>query len=277
MKSTKLIAAQAGRPAYLGESLDRLVDLEPSVDEQSGLSFFSTAERAVDPIALRALVSDQLAREPSVELILGAEARAIEQDKDGPLVEVVQSETSTRLLSRVVIDCRWEHQGSGIEGYAPRHRNVRVKAAVRFHADAPVLTATLVAGPFGDIVQHRNYAYLSWYPDARLHHEFTTAPSAAAIAALDRVGDTEVIDAQLRASGQFGWLPPSVRVIDGVGGFILGDGAHDIDHRASSLHDRDASGLDRYGDVLVPRSFKYSSAPAAARRAGQAARALVGR
>lgn len=268
---------EAGRPRYLGESLDRLVDLAVSVDELSGLPCFSTAERAVDPVALRTLVHDRLAVEPGVEQLLTTSATRITPGSVGAVVELESAQSRWALHARVVIDCRWEHQGAGVPGRTPVHRNVRVKAAVKLHAAQPVPTATLVAGPFGDLVQHRDYAYISWYPDARLHHEFSAAPSSAADAALARVDSAPVIESQLRSLRRFGWLQGDVQVIEGVGGYILGEGAIDISSLDSSLHDRLAAGLDRYGDVLVPRSWKFSSAPTAAAHAASAAATIAGR
>lgn len=279
----------AGSPAYLGEQLEALVDLEPSIDEQSGLPFFTTAERAVEPIALRSLVRAQLDDEPSITLALGTTARRITQGPRGPIVELDGHGNgdgdghgdgdggSVSQSTRLVIDCRWEQQGVGVEGRAASPRNVRVKAAVRARSAVAVPTSTLVAGPFGDLVQHRDHVYLSWYPDARLHHEFAAAPSDAAAASLSRVDDPMIIEAQVNALRRYGWLQHDLEIIEGVGGFILGEGQHDIAHRESGLHDRHGSGLDRYGDVLVPRSFKFSSAPAAARRAGRAAQQLLDR
>lgn len=261
-----------GRPAYLGEYVERLVESATVVDEQSGLPCFVTAERAIDPIALRAIVLDRLARETNVEVLLSTTAQQVEQSDGGPRITLSDGDVTTSLRARTVIDCRWEHQGAGIDNRSAPLRNVRVKAAVRLLVDAPVPTATLVSGPYGDLVQHRDYAYVSWYPEARLHHEFSTEPSPEADAALARVTSAPVIEAQLRSLRSFGWLPSDVRVIEGVGGFILGDGPHDIAHHASGLHDRAAAGLERHGDVLVPRSFKFSSAPVAARQAAEAAR-----
>lgn len=266
---------EAGRLAYLGEKVARLVDREPMIDEQSGLPCFSTAERAVDPVALRTLVLDQLEREPAIELLLSTTVTGVEQVDGGVRIGLGGDDAPTSMRARTVIDCRWEQQGSDVVGRVLAKRNVRIKAAVRLRTGTPVPTATLVSGPYGDLVQHHDYAYVSWYPDARVHHEFSTRPGPEAEAALARVASAPVIEAQLTALRSFGWLAGEVRVVEGVGGFILGEGPHDITRSDSRLHDRAAAGLDRHGDVLLPRSFKFSSAPAAAHRAARAAHAIV--
>lgn len=260
-----------GMPSYLGEALDSLAETVPGLDEQSGLPCFLTAERAVDPITLRAIISDRIDRDPRVQVALNSDVRRVAPSDNGASVEVASGGSVCVLKARIVIDCRWERQGADIEGRARETRNIRVKAAVRLLTDSPVPTATLVAGPYGDLVQHRDYAYVSWYPEARLHHEFATGPSPSAERALSTVESQSVVDAQVTALRRFGWLQGNVEVLGGVGGFILGAGAHDIVHPDSLLHDRDASGLERFGTVLLPRSFKFSSAPAAARRAADAA------
>lgn len=264
-----------GTPSYLGETLESLATSSMTLDEQSGLPSFTTAERAVDPIALRAIISDRIDRDPGIEVLLGSEVRRVVTSDTDARVDVRRDSSVSSLHSRIVIDCRWENQGAGIDGRRRIDRNIRVKAAVRLRTDSPVPTATLVAGPYGDLVQHRDYAYVSWYPEARLHHEFAPEPSTSAERALPLVASQAVIDAQVNALRGFGWLLGDVEVVDGVGGFILGAGAHDISHPASLLHDRDASGLERFGTVLMPRSLKFSSGPAAARCAAEAALELV--
>lgn len=260
-----------GRPDYLGEPLDSLAEVNPTTDAQSGLPCFRTAERAIDPIALRAIVKDRLVRDPHVQISLGSEVRRVAQVDTGARVDVHSDGLRASMHARVVIDCRWENQGADIASHQREARNIRVKAAVRLRTDSPVPTATLVAGPYGDLVEHREYTFVSWYPAARLHHQYAAEPSPSAELALSAVSSRHVIDEQLKALRSFGWLQGNVEVIDGVGGFIIGAGSHDISHPASLLHDRDASGLHRDGAILLPRSFKFSSAPAAARRAADAA------
>lgn len=259
-----------GRPSYLGETLETLAAVTPSVDEHSGFPCFTTAERAVDPIALRAIIVDRLERDPGVEIALNADVMQIAESGGGATVEVEAGGSRGIVAARAVIDCRWENQGADIAGRNREPRNIRVKAAVRLRVDEPVPTATLVAGPYGDLVQHRDYAYVSWYPAARLHHEFSTRPSPSAEVALRSAAQPSVIQRQLRALRDFGWLRGDVEVLDGVGGFILGAGALDIADPRSMLHDRDASGVERYGAIYLPRSLKFSSAPAAASSTAEA-------
>ncbi len=267
--------ASLGRPAYLGERLESVVDPHPATDEASGLPSFRTAERAVDPIALRALVVEAIERTPGVSMLTGTAAAAVDSSP-ACATTVVHGPLGTSILrSAVVVDCRWESQGAGIAGLRTRARNLRVKAAVRARTHTPVITATLVAGPFGDVVQHRDYAYLSWYPAARVHREFSAEPSGAATEALRSVTSDAVVRAQLSALGEHGWVPDDLEVIEGVGGFIVGDGQSDIDDPRSPLHDRAGSGVRRHDRILLPQSLKFTSAPSTASAAAAAAHEIV--
>ncbi|MBA4246779.1 MAG: hypothetical protein C0444_00575 [Microbacterium sp.] len=264
-----------GRPAYLGEHLESVVDLDPTTDEASGLLSFHTFERAVDPITLRALALAAISRRPEITVRCATTATSIESKGDHALTTVRGAEGESTVRSMCVIDCRWESQGMGVAGYRAPRRNIRVKAAVRAQTAHPVITATLVAGPFGDIVQHRDYVYLSWYPAARLHHEFTPAASGAAHDALAGAASTDVINAQLRALAQHRWIPDDITAIEGTGGFIVGEGPTDIDDPHSELHNRAASRVLRHDRVILPLSLKFTSAPVAASTAAELAHEIV--
>jgi glycine/D-amino acid oxidase-like deaminating enzyme len=271
-----------GSPPYLGERLEQLVDATPRPDPISGMPSFSTAERALDLTALRALVLDALTASTTITVRTGVAVSQVTptetpSSNDAHRLTVRTTDGTFSVTGRAVIDCRWEEQGAGIPTRPVAPRNLRVKAAVRVRTRQPVVTATLVAGPFGDVVQHRDHAYVSWYPAARLHHALTDFPDGAAQDALERVTDPSVIARQLAALQGLGWVPHDAEVIEGVGGFIVGDGAVDIDSRRSLLHDRAAAGVEVHGRTVLPRSLKLSSAPAAAVAAAEAAAALVGR
>lgn len=266
---------ELGRPPYLGEQPPQLAEVEPTIDIASGRQRFHTAERAVDPVRLRSIVIEAIAREPLITVHLDEEALVVEWTSSRAITAVRRAGRSIDMVSSAVVDCRWERQGSGVAGLAVRPRSLRVKAAVRVASTTPLTSATLVAGPYGDVVQHRDYAYLSWYPAARLHHEYLSVPSSAADQALAQVSDPTVVARQLAALHDLGLIPDDVEVIEGVGGFIVGEGPRDISDPDSALHDRVGSGVVQHGRVFMPRSLKFSSAPTAARRTAEAVRQMV--
>lgn len=266
-----------GAPAYLGERLDVLAELAPAVDDASGLPSFPTRERAVDPIALRALVVDAIERDPLITTEVGRHAETMTSFDAHVETSIRGDEHPGLVTSSVAIDCRWESQGVGIRGYVGAPRNLRVKAALRARTAETLRTRTLVAGPFGDVVQHRDYSYLSWYPVARVHHEFGAEPSPAAHAALQEATTERVMRGQLAALAAGGWIPDDLEVIDAVAGFIVGEGQRDIDDPRSSLHDRAGAGVVAHGRVLLPQSLKFTSAPAAAAQTARVAQSLRGR
>lgn len=137
-------------------------------------------------------------------------------------------------------------------------------------------TVTLVQGPFGDVVSHRDYVYASWYPDARLTNEFGPAPSVetddllGSIIEPDQLNDAQsrwregVAATQVAALQRLGLVPHGVAAGELVGGIIVGHGAPDIDRVESELHDRSEFGAHDFGGLIIPSNFKLTTCPLAA-------------
>lgn len=261
---------------YLGVPIDRVVDPDFKVDAATGLPGFRTVERAVDPRSLGAIVVAAVLAHPSIEVRTGHSVVALRPTDSGgvePQVAGVPAE-----LFDFAINCAWEQQQSLTPDPEARATlNYRVKSAVRLAPFAGARTVTLVQGPFGDVVRHRDHVYASWYPVARLSNEHGHAPSTEAVRAVDEDGGRRDLgERQVDALRALGLLPDRVEVDEVVGGFILGHGALDIDSRQSLLHDRSQSGVLRQGRVLTPINFKLTGAPLAARGLASALRAMAG-
>jgi glycine/D-amino acid oxidase-like deaminating enzyme len=261
-----------GRPPYLGRAVDRLAARAPHTDE-TGMPAFATAERAVDPDALRALVVAAIAaRSESLTVLRGARVEAVDQAEDAVSVRVSQPRSpdavADTLRAAAFVDARWHWQGHGVQGVSVGARNLRAKSAVIFDAGASARTVTLALGPFGDVVRRTSTVYASWYPHARIAHEhrpFASNELLAAVDAANRRTDLEAAAAPQRSAlVELGLLSPDARALRVHTGFIVGDGPTDIDVRDSLLHDRAGAGVALVGHIALPRNFKLTTAPSAA-------------
>jgi len=268
--------AALGRPAYLGAALDRLATRKPHADA-TGMPAFATAERAIDPDALRELVVTAIsARSDRLTVLRATRVERVEQTDNGVRVHVVDHESGAdddaaaeqTLEAAALVDARWHWQGYGVQGVTVGPRSLRAKSAVLFDADASERTVTLVLGPFGDVVRRRSTVYASWYPHARIAHEhraFASRSLIDVVEAANRPVDLDAaVDSQRAALVDLGLLSPHARARAVRTGVIVGDGATDIHVRDSRLHDRDGAGVVLAGRVALPRSLKLTTAPSAA-------------
>lgn len=250
---------------YLGRHVDRVVDIRPRQDADTGLVAFATSERAVDPLRLRTLVLDAIGAQPRFVVRTGTPVTGITTDGDQATVHLPASDDGSASAERfdAVVNATWAWQNRFTPQAAPR--NFRVKAAVRLKPGIVQRTVTIVQGPYGDVVAHRDHGYASWYPTGRLVAELGVLPSARAEDALASIaGRTDLVRSQLDALAGIGLLPAGC---DGesIGGTIVGDGAPDIHDRASLLHDRPDFGVAVHGRIVTPVTFKFTTGPLAAR------------
>jgi glycine/D-amino acid oxidase-like deaminating enzyme len=255
----RLAALAGGADRYLGARLTRVADTAVSRDADTGLPRFATSERAVHPLRLRALVLESLGAHPRVVVRTGAAVTDVRTDADAATV-VTAFDTENY---DAVVNAAWAEQNrfSG----DPRPRNFRLKTGVRLAPGLARRTVTLVQGPYGDVVAHRDGGYASWYPSGRLVNEFGLLPSRELEDSLTGLpARHDLVRSQLAALADIGILEPS---LDGdlVGGVIVGDGATDIEDPRSLLHSRAEFGVDVHGRILTPASFKFTTAPLAAR------------
>lgn len=255
---------QLGRhraPTYLGRPLGRLVDPVARTDEATGLPAFDTEERAVDPLRLGALLVDRVRNHPLVTVRTGC---AVERVDDG---QVCWGDEQERY--DVVIACTWDQQELLVPEEHRVRRNFRVKCALRLpRVGDDRTTVTLVQGPFGDVVTHRDYVYASWYPEARLTNEFAIAPSPRAHHLRDGAASRpELVTEQIKPLQSLGLLRDltiHTDEVEVVAGFIAGHGPLDISERESGLHRRAEFGTEVHGSLVVARNFKLTTAPLAA-------------
>lgn len=255
-RATRVIA-----PAerYLGRPVELVVDPHPHRDADTGLVAFSTHERAVDPLRLRALVLEAIGAQPQIVARTGTPVTGITPDHDGAVVHLPGSAQRYD----AVVNATWAWQNRFVAEATPR--NFRVKTAVRLKPGIVKRTVTIVQGPYGDVVAHRDHGYASWYPTGRLVTEHGNHPSPHAEAALASIPQrTDLVRSQLDALAGIGLLPAGC---DGesIGGIIVGDGAADIENPASLLHHRPDFGTAVSGRIVTPATFKFTTGPLAAR------------
>lgn len=274
---------------YLGEPLPYIVDPVVRRDERSGLPAFRTLERAVEPAELGRLLTERVTAHPLITVRTDCRVSRVEPRRRTRTLDVEwrQGEGVTEEASfDAVINAAWDQQQALLPPAERLPYNFRLKCAVRLrHAPAlvpaggpPVAattsdtpTVTLVQGPYGDVVTHRDYVYASWYPVGRLTNEHGTTPSDRTYEILgDLSTRTELIDAQLGPLRELGLLPPDrVGLPESVlvGGVIAGHGKVDIHSRTSKLHRRADFGPRRRGGMVLATNFKLTTAPLAARLA----------
>jgi glycine/D-amino acid oxidase-like deaminating enzyme len=261
---------------YLGAALTELTELRPGRHERSGLPAFTTAERAVDPRELGRVVTEALKADARIELVTRAEVTAIETLDDAARISYRDTEGAGHALDvDLAVNAAWEGQQTLRAAGAPH--NFRAKAAVMVPIPLDGSPLTLVQGPFGDVVPYADRTYLSWYPLGRLSHEVAVAPAPASRAALEAARrDPDLAGSQIRELERRGVIPPTDPAgAEIVGGFVIGDGPLDIQHASSALHRRADFGTDVEGRVLVPRNFKLTTAPLAARQTADILEAIL--
>jgi glycine/D-amino acid oxidase-like deaminating enzyme len=251
------------RSSYLGRDIGAVINARARPHELTGMPSFRSEERSVEVRKLRQIVVSAVTEHPLITTATGARVDALRVAGSG--VDVIMPDRVERVDAAV--NCAWEG-AAALLPTPPPPLNYRVKAAARVEPWPGAPTVTLVQGPFGDVVEHTDYVYISWYPTGRLAHESGVSPSQSALDALaDAWSRTDLADAQARALQRWGLIPDPVTVQEVAAGFILGAGDIDIDHRTSLLHQRAEFGVRRDGVIFTPSNFKLTSAPLAARMA----------
>lgn len=265
---------------YLGRELQQIVDPQPWDDPPTGLSAFTTTERAVDPLRLRELLLARVTATPNLSVHVSRRVLSLAPVPGG--AEVTWQDTGAAPDSRCfdfVVNCAWENQLALSPDVGVPERNFRLKTAVRIPRIAGGRTVTLVQGPYGDVVSHRDYTYASWYPDGRLTNEFGREPGTETLRLLESIVEHDPADAvgaawrdslarrQVASLQRLGLIPEDVETGELIGGLIVGHGRRDIDRLESHLHSRAEFCTHDFGGLIVPMNFKLTTAPLAATRA----------
>ncbi len=279
--------AQMHGRSYLGRKLDRLVEPDAIGHEKSGLPGFSTHERAVSTSDFSRILVTALDSRDEVTVVPDAVVTEISHRAEGACVrwhpnQIDAPEGDMRVDDfDAVVNCTWDQQLRFVSPPNRDLRNIRFKTSLRIPLDAMPRahrdTVTLVTGPYGDVVAFDDYTYVSWYPTGRLAFEEDWFPSDSTEQRVRSLLERrESVDEQIRAISDLGFLP-SIREIDVErvvvsGGYIIGNGRHDIDRRDSGLHSRRRVDTLREGRIFTPCNYKSTTAPLEADRVVQMVR-----
>jgi glycine/D-amino acid oxidase-like deaminating enzyme len=212
-------------------------------DARSVAAAYATEETAVDPVQLSAAVTARIEADPHITLRMSTDVRSVQPDHDG--ADVGLSDGSTTRYDHVV-NALWAgrlavDRTAGLEPDRPWW--YRVKYFLRCTPRVELPSATVVLGPFGDIVRYADGGtFLSWYPVGRLGSSSELVPPDWP-STLTGPDAHAVIDGTL--DGLRGLVPRLGSLTDsdlaGVvvgGGVIVAHGSSDIDDPGSALHER---------------------------------------
>lgn len=233
---------------------------------------FITSELALDPRPLAALLRARLAADPRIVTHLGTRVQSAAPDHAGVTLRVQGAAGVTR-VERFdhVVNASWDDliRLDTTAGLPPRGPwSYRFKRYLRMAVEAThaVPSATIVLGPFGDVVRYDNgELFLSWYPagctgiNTEERH-----PDVGAV--LD-----DASSRQLRAT-VVGALAALVPALDDVpaatvagatveGGVILALGVTDVDDPSSGLHARTTVGPRSQGRYHSLDTGKWTTSP----------------
>ncbi|MES2521387.1 MAG: FAD-dependent oxidoreductase [Gemmatimonadota bacterium] len=265
-------------------------ELADRYDPALVIAAYETCEIAVDPWMVAAELRRAVRAHPRVELRLSTRVVQAVDRTDGrfDILGHREEESASRVGAfDVVVNALWanrpaiDHRYGLVEpGPWYTRRKLGVSLLLR-DVSARVPSATIMLGPFGDIVVYQSgRVYMSWYPDCMIG---TTSGLEETDwnAVLDTVDHEVMRDRTLQALGA---ICPAVRELAAIGnvetvvngGSIFAHGSSDIDDPASRLHQRiDAGPLSRKRYLSVDTS-KYTLAPAVAAATAERVAALLG-
>lgn len=211
---------------------------------------FRTEEVAVDPDWVADRVVQALEAAPGIEVTTGHSVEAVDPETRSLVVVDRQGVTTTAGPYHHVVNCAWAGRLrlDDSMGLRPRESwTFRMKYFVRTGTPpgGEIPPATVVLGPFGDLVDFGNgHRYLSWYPAGRRGWSAALEPPdwpprpaptlASGIAEQIRGGLSTVIPAIDRRA--------MTGEDDVVGGVIYSLGSTDVDDPTSTFHRRSEVG-----------------------------------
>jgi len=152
-------------------------------DAAPALAAFDTSERAVDPAFLQAAIREAVAADPRIEGLYDCEVLSL-RPRDGAPMPVTAAHGALGPFD-FTINAAWDGRLrlDASLGHRPGRPHLHRRKAgmiVCAEKDHPAVeSATLVLGPFGDVVNYgRRRFYLSWYPSGCIGRSADTAPPA---------------------------------------------------------------------------------------------------
>lgn len=246
-------------------------ELQALYDPEAVMAVFRTKEIGIDPEVLAALVRTRLVDDPAIRCRLETWVRGVKRNGGGLDVEYDTGHGPEYEPYDQVVNALWDSRLAvdRTVGLEPPHPWMwRVKHYVRLRAPgvgASVPCSTIVLGPFGDVVVHRDQdLYLSWYPagmkGVSTEVEPPRWPSAHDGGFSDEVRDA-IFDGLAAIIPSVGGLPRDAEAGPIKGGVIFAWGETDIDDPGSQLHERHAIGTRSHEGYHSIDTGKLTMAP----------------
>ena len=233
---------------------------------------FHTPERSVDVPALRTLMTEAISESSNISLRMSTEVTNTNFSAGKWWLTSCATTDGTQVEEPydLVVNCAWENsalldrQSGGPIRPLP---NLRLRLFVHAMSFSTPRALTLTLGPFGDYVAFPNgRTYASWYPSGlRGFSEALQPPTEWTETEKLSGDDPGYVDSVVNALSD--WVPdislwrnPSVHAR-----IVVAAGSTDIDNPTSQLHQRAGYGLEIKDTWISVRSFKLTTAPAAAR------------
>lgn len=286
--------AAASDDAYLGhipeEWFRETTDQEHRrlFSAETTVASFATVERAVSTERVASAIRSAL-RAAQITWMGDTSVVAVARSASGPVRVDLEGRGRTIRQEQfdIVVNCLW-HDRVRIDetaGIIPGQPWLfRYKASVSIAVSGSVSlahlpSATLLLGPYGDVVDHGNGDYyLSWYPRCRLSE--TRSADARGLFDVARAVDSQSLVAEtIEGLARFipalrGLASTSYRARVG-GGVIYAVGTSDITDPASVLHQRASIGPLQYDNYITVDTGKYCTGPLFAMRAADMVGALA--
>jgi glycine/D-amino acid oxidase-like deaminating enzyme len=151
-------------------------------NDKESTAAFDTPEVAIDPVHLAQLLRERIADTPNIQVRLDENVRSVETGNRLRVHSEGQGAPASEQFDHVV-NALWEGRLAidATLGHRPRRPWIhRLKYGVSFRPPAGAArppSATVVLGPFGEVVDYPNGAiYITWYPECVLDRTDEVAP-----------------------------------------------------------------------------------------------------
>lgn len=271
-------AADGRRGAYFGRDLpcelrswsnsERHSEFDPEI----ALAVLDTPEVAIDPVPLAASLRECISAQPRIEIRTQRIVLSAREADDGIEIETDGPDGRSRDTFDQAINALWDGRfaidaTAGLPADRPWLHRLKYGVTFRLPNDAPTLpTATIVLGPFGEVVSYGGgLIYLTWYPACLQAVSKDMTPPDWATYPSEPLR-SQIIRETLTALAA---IVPTLRDLDAdnlpeltvKGGVIVVWGATDIYDPASELHRRYEIGVTSHGRFHSVDPGKLTMAP----------------
>jgi hypothetical protein len=171
-------AAESSNGTYFGKDLRAPLRPWPAAEKEAefdtavALAAFSTAETAINPIALARTLRECIAAHPRIEVRCGRTVVSVGEERDGMRVLSEGQDGPSRDRFDHVVNALWDgrlglNEAMGFRTNRPWLHRLKYGVSFRLPPDSRLPpSVTFVLGPFGEVVTYEDrLIYLTWYPE----------------------------------------------------------------------------------------------------------------